>query len=69
MQASFMAPFAPQRVISGGFGQTTPRSFPSAAGVASTHQLEQLVGEQGNDPKHQMKPDFKSSSHHHLAGP
>src|SRR5664280_1134279 len=35
----------------------------------SACQLEQLVGEQGNEAKHEMKPDFRSSSHHHVAGP
>ena len=42
---------------------------PRTALKCSAYQLEQLVGEQGDDPKHQMKPDFRSTSHHDVACP
>ena len=42
---------------------------PRTALKCSAYQLEQLVGEQGDDPKHQMKPDFRSTPHHDVACP
>src|SRR4030042_5689923 len=42
---------------------------PRTALKCSAYQLEQLVGEQGDDPKHQMKLDFRSAPHHDVACP
>ena len=35
----------------------------------SAYQLEQLVGEQGDDAEHEMKPDFLCSPNHDVAAP
>lgn len=40
---------------------------PSAFSRHSTYQLEQLVSKQGDDSKHEVKPDFLGSPHHDVA--
>jgi hypothetical protein len=35
----------------------------------SANQLEQLVGKQGNDAKHEMEPDFLGAPHHDVVTP
>ena len=70
MQPRFFVHFTAKRVILRDSGRTTPVSLVSRpVGCRSAYQLEQLVGEQGHEAKHEMKPDFRSSPHHHVAGP
>jgi hypothetical protein len=38
-------------------------------GDGSANQLEQLVGKQGNDAKHEVEPDFPGAPHHDGATP
>jgi hypothetical protein len=35
--------------------------------LRSAYQLEHLVGQQGDDAKHEMQPDFFRSPYHHVA--
>jgi hypothetical protein len=69
MQPSFIVAFAVKGEIFRDSGQTTPVILALAGSPRSACQLGQLVGEQGNDAKHEMKADFRSSPHHHVAGP
>src|SRR3989339_1131952 len=69
MQPRIFVHFAAKRASWCDSGRTTPTILLSPACVVSTGQLEQLIGKQGNEAKHEMKPDFKSSPHHHVVGP
>lgn len=68
MFAKIFLRFAAKRVILPDTGRITPIILSSRPIDRSTYQLEQLVGEQGDDTKHKMKTDFRNSSHHHVAG-
>ena len=50
-------------------GRTTPVILSITLSHRSTDQLEQLIGKQGYEAKHEMKPDFRSPTHHPLAAP
>jgi len=39
---------------------------PRPALSCSADQLEQLVGKQGNDAKHEVEPNFLGAPHHHV---
>jgi hypothetical protein len=42
---------------------------PRPALPCSANQLEQLIGKQGHDAKHEVEPNFLGSPHHHGATP
>src|SRR4030042_3377209 len=72
MKSSFWVLFAGNRVD---FGEVRTHRSPDnlaklrTALSCSADQLDQLVGKQGDDAKHEVEPDFLASPHHHVAAP